>query len=103
MYLPDLLVSNFHKQAFVSDHRRLLAKVLPWYDIPDKYIRVISVVQKNKIGLVKVSLIKLKSGVRQGCILFLFICIILRDFVLRSTAKAMGEYGIENGSKNILD
>ena len=44
-----------------------------------------------------------KSGVKQGCLLPPFTWIILMDFVLRSTGKAMGDYGIKWGGKSLLD
>ena len=37
----------------------------------------------------------IKSGVKQGCVLSPFIWIILMDFVLRSTGKAIGDHGIK--------
>ena len=36
----------------------------------------------------------IKSGVKQGCVLSSFMWIILMDFVLRSTGKAIGDQGI---------
>ena len=42
----------------------------------------------------------IKSGVKQGCVLSPFIWIILMDFVLRSTEKAIGDHGIKMGRKN---
>ena len=44
----------------------------------------------------------IKSEVKQGCALSPFISIILMDFVLRSTCKAIGEYKIKWGEKIIL-
>ena len=45
----------------------------------------------------------IKSGVKQGCVLSLFIWTILMGFVLRSTGKAMGDYGIKLREKTILN
>jgi len=45
----------------------------------------------------------IKSGVKQGCILPLFIWIILMDFVLRNTGEAIGDHGIKGGGKTLLD
>ena len=44
----------------------------------------------------------IKSGVEQGCFPSLSTWIILMDFALRSTAKAMREYRIEWRSENHL-
>ena len=38
---------------------------------------------------------EIKSGVKQGFVLSPFIWIILMDFVLRSTGKAIGDHGIK--------
>ena len=81
--------------------RRALAKVL--YGIPDKYIKVITMYDNN-IATVKVrNEVSSWSGVKQGCVLSPFIWIILMDFVLRSTRKAMGGDGIKWGGKTLLD
>ena len=45
----------------------------------------------------------INSGVKQGCVLPPFIWIILMDFVLRSTEKAIGDHGIKWGGKILLD
>ena len=45
----------------------------------------------------------IKSGVKQGCVLSPFIWIILMDFVLRSTGKAIGDHGIKWGGRTLLD
>ena len=44
-----------------------------------------------KTGNVVSSWFCIKSGVKQGCVLSPFIWIILMDFVLRSTGKAIGD------------
>ena len=48
-----------------------------------------------KIGYEVRSWFCIKSGVKQGCVLSLFIGIILIDFVFRSTGKAMGDHEIK--------
>ena len=45
----------------------------------------------------------IKSGVKQGCVLSLFIWIILMEFVLKSTGKAIGDHGIKWGGKTLVD
>ena len=45
----------------------------------------------------------IKSGVKQGCVLSSFIWIILMDFVLRSTGKAIEDHGIKWEGKTHLD
>ena len=104
------LVLSFidYEQAFDSVDRRALAKVLSLYGIPEKYIKVISAMYENNTAAVKVgnevsSWFCIKSGVKQGCVLSPFIWIILMDFVLRSTGKAMETIGIKWGGKKLLD
>ena len=68
--------------------------------MPDKQIKVISAIYENNIAAVKVgnevsSWLCIRSGVKQGCVLFPLIRIILIYFVLRSTGKAMGDHGIK--------
>jgi hypothetical protein len=63
---------------------------------------------KNKTAVVKVgnevsSWFCIKSGAKQGCVLSPFIWIILMNFVLRSTGKAMGDCKIKWGGKGLLD
>ena len=45
----------------------------------------------------------IKSGDKQGCVLSPFIRIILMDFVLRSTGKAIGDHEIKWGGKTLMD
>ena len=89
-----------YEQIFDSVDKRALAKVLSLCGIPDKCIKVISAMYKNNTAVVKVgnkvsSSFYIKSGVKQGCFLSPFVWIILMDFVLRSTGKAMTEHGIK--------
>jgi hypothetical protein len=53
---PNILASNNpdYEQVFDSADRRDLPKVLSFYGIPDKCIKVISTVYKNNIAVVKV-------------------------------------------------
>jgi hypothetical protein len=94
--------------VFNSVDRKALAKVLSLYGIPDKYIKVISAMSKNNTAAVKVgnevsSCFFYKSRVKQGCVLSPFIWIILMDFVLRSTGKAMRDHRIKWGGRTLLD
>ena len=57
-------------------------------------------IYENNISAIKVNSL---SGVTQGCVIAPIIGIILMDFVLRSTAKAIGEHEIKWGSKTLLD
>jgi hypothetical protein len=89
-----------YEQTFDSVHRRALAKVLSLYDITDKYIKVINSMYKNNTAVVKVGYkirlrkeirwFRIKSVVRQGCVIFPFIWTIVMYFFLRSTGKATG-------------
>ena len=65
---------------------------------------MISSMYENNTAAVKVgnevsSWFRIRSGVKQGCVLSPFIWIILMDLVLRSTGKTMGEHGIKFGGK----
>ena len=97
-----------YEEAFDSVDRRALAKVLSLYGMPDKYIKVICAIYENtaalKVGNEVRSWFCIKSGVEQGCVLSPFILIILMEFVLRSTGKAIGDHGIKlRGKKTLLD
>ena len=92
-------------RAFDSVDRGALAELLSLYCMPDKYIEMIHVLKESNIVVAKVgnevsSWFRIKSGVKQRCVLSPFIWIILMNFVLRSTGKAMGDHGIEWGEKN---
>ena len=56
-----------------------------------------------KVGNEVSSWFRIKSESKQGCVLSPFIWIILMDFVLRSTGKAIGDHGIKWGGKALLD
>ena len=49
------------------------------------------------------SLFCVKSRVKQGCVLSPLLWIILTDFVLKSTGKAIRDHGIKWGEKAPLD
>ena len=97
-----------YEQDSDSVDRRSLKKVLSLYGIPEKYIKVICAMYGNNTTAVKVenevsNWFCIKSGVKQGCVLFSFIWILLMDFVLRSTGKAIGDHRIKWGGKTLLD
>ncbi|XP_065565786.1 uncharacterized protein LOC136030643 [Artemia franciscana] len=103
---PNIMVIILigYEQPFDSADRRALGKFQSSYRIPDKYIKMNSAIYEDNIVAVKVgnmvsSCFHTKSGVQQGYDLSPIIWIILMYFVLRSTAKAMREYGIKRGSK----
>ena len=97
-----------YEQAFDSVDRTALTKVLSLYGIPEKYIKVICAMYENNTAAVKIgnevsNWFCIKSGVKQGCVLSPFIWIILMDFILRSTGKAIGDHGIKWGGRTLLD
>ena len=105
--MRSAFIVNFidSEQLFDSVDRRALAKVLSLYGIPDKYIKAICATYENNTAAVKVgnevsSWFCIKSGFKQGCVLSPFIWIILMDFVLRSTGKAIGDKGIKWGDES---
>ena len=78
------------------------------YGIPDKYIKIISAMCQNNTAAVKVgnevsNWLCIKSGVMQDCVLSPFVWIVLMDFVLRSTGKAMEDHKIKWRWKTLLD
>ena len=100
------LVLSFidYELAFDYVDRRPLAMVLPLYGIPDKYIKVISDMYENTTAAFKVgnkvsSWFCIISRVKQGCILYPFIWIILLEFILRSR-KGIGRPRIQMERKN---
>ena len=102
------LVLSFidYEEVLDSADRRALVKVLSLYGISDKYTIVIRTVYENIIVVVKVgnedtSWFRIRSGVKQGSVLSLMGR--LSDFVVRSTAKAMGDHGTKWGGKTLLD
>ena len=61
-------------KVFDSAVRRALAKVLSLYSIPDKYIKVISVMYENNTSGVKIESevsigFRIIVGVKEGCVL----------------------------------
>ena len=69
------------------------------YGTLNKNIKVIDVLYDNKISLVKVknkvnSWFRIESGINQGSVLFSFIWIVLKEFFLMFTKKAMEEHGM---------
>ena len=92
------------EQVFDSLDRRALVKVLSLYGILDKSIKVISAMYENntaaKVWIEASSWFHIKSGAKQGSVLSPCIWIIVMDFNLKSTGKAIGEHGI-NGDEKI--
>ena len=69
---------------------------------------MISAIYENNTAAVKArnevsDWFRIKSGVKQGRVLSPFVWIILMDFVLRNTGKAMGKHRIKWGRKAFLD
>jgi len=96
------------EKVFELADRRALAKILSFYGIPDKYIKVISTIFGNNNAAVKVEneisgWFRIKSRVKKGHFISPFMVIILMEFVLSSTAKTVGEHGIKWRSKTLLD
>ena len=56
-----------------------------------------------KVGNAVSSWFCIKSGVKQGGVLFPFMHIILMNSALRSTGKAMGDHAIKWGGKTLLN
>jgi len=85
--------------VFNSADRRALEKLFRKVT-KDKYMEGISAIYEKNVAAVKViqdisSWFRIKSGVKQGCVLYPFMRIILMDFVLRSRGKVMGKHRIK--------
>ena len=96
---PLILSFINYDQAFDSVDSKALAKILSLYGIPDKYIKVICVMYENNTAGVKVG----NEVANWFCIKSGFIWIILTDFMLRSIGKAIGDIGIQQGGKTLLN
>jgi len=86
------LIINFidFRKAFDSVHRPSLWKILTYYGIPERFINIFKALYDNSSCCVKTAsgyteFFEIVSGVRQGCILSLFLFIIVIDFVMRRT------------------
>ena len=69
---------------------------------------MISIIYENNTAVVKLenevnNWFRIKSRVKQGCVISLFTRIMLMDFVLKSTGKAIGEHCIKWGGKIFLE
>ena len=75
---PLILGFKDYERAFNSVNKRALSKVLSFYDVPEKQMKVISAIYVNNTAVVKVgnevsSWFCTKSGVKQGCVLSPFV------------------------------
>jgi len=61
--------------------------------------KITAVKQGNEVN----SWFRIKSRVKEGCVLSPFIWVILMDFIIKSTAKKMGEPTFKWKSKTLLD
>ena len=93
---PLVLSFIYYEQAFNSADKRVLAKFLSFYSKPDNNNAA------DKVGNGISSWFCIKSGVQQGYVLSPFVWIILIEFVLRSTAMAMGEHEINSCIQTLL-
>ena len=81
------------EKAFDSVHQESLWKILESYGIPDKIIEIIKSLYDDAESCVKINesentiWFKIKTGVRQGCILSPLLFVIAIDWVLKQAIK----------------
>ena len=95
---PILLNFVDFKKVFDSIHRASLWKIAALYGIPQKYIKIINNMYLNSTCCIKVEngnskLFNIETGTRQGCILSLFLFLLVIDFILKNAIDNT-EHGI---------
>ena len=93
------LVFVDYEKAFDSLHRETLWKIMKYYGIPDKYIRLVKMFyDENECSIITESGIgpwfTVKSGVKQGCVMSGFLFILAVDWIMRQTV-ARNNTGIQ--------
>ena len=80
------------EKAFDSIHRESLWYILKAYNIPDKVIRIIKLFYENfECAVVDEGIqsewFKVKTGVKQGCVMSGFLFLLAIDYVMKQTTK----------------
>ena len=85
-----LLFIDFEK-AFDSIDRDTLWKILNYYGVPDKLVKMIMAIYEDSECCVRtengdIRFFKIMSGVKQGCVLSPFLFVIVMDYILRQSS-----------------
>ena len=86
---PILLNFGDFKKAFDSMHCESLWKIAALYGIPQKYIKIIKNMHLNSSCCIKTEngnseFFNIETGARQGCILSIFLFLLVIDFILKN-------------------
>ncbi|VDO91053.1 unnamed protein product [Schistosoma margrebowiei] len=98
---------NIPAEAFDSVDRRTLWKLLQQYGVPEK---IVNIIRNSHDGLqCKVvhggqltDAFQVRTGVRQGCLLYPFLFLLVVDWIVR-TSISEGKHGIRWTAQNQLD
>ena len=98
-----LLFIDFEK-AFDSVDRDTLWKILKYYGVPDKLVKMIIALYEDSECCVRTEngdtrFFKIMSGVKQGCVLSPFLFVIVMDYILRQSSGI----GVKISSRLISD
>ena len=98
-----LLFIDFEKK-FNSVDRDTLWKILNYYGVPDKLVKIINTVYEDSECCVRTEngdtrLFKIMSGVKQGCVLSPFLFVIVIDYILRQSSGI----GVKISKRQISD
>ena len=85
------------EKAFDSIHRESLWKIMKSYGIPEKLVKMVKIMYEDFECTVmddgeQTRWIKIKTGVKQGCVMSGFLFLIAIDWVMRKTTQ-----GYKNG------
>ena len=98
-----LLFIDFEK-AFDSVDRDTSWKILKYYGVPDKLVKIIIAIYEDSECCVRTEngdtrFFKIMSGVKQGCVLKPFLFVIVMDYILRQSSGI----GVKISSRQISD
>ncbi|XP_065572926.1 uncharacterized protein LOC136035227 [Artemia franciscana] len=98
-----LLFIDFEK-VFDSVDRDTLWKILKYYRVPDKLVKMIIALYEDSECCVRTEnrdtrFFKIMSGVKQRCVLSPFLFVIVMDYILRQSSGI----GVKNSSRQISD
>lgn len=87
-----------YEKAFDSVHCETMWKIMQFYGIPPKFIRMVKLFYNNtKCSMVDVAgnsdWFIVKAGVKQGCVMSGFLFLLVIDWIMRKTTE-QGNTGI---------
>ena len=98
------LLFIYFEKAFDSIDRDTLWKILNYYGIPDKLVKMIMALYEDSECCVRTEngdtrFFKIMSGVKQGCVLSPFLFVIVMDYILWQSSGC----GVKISSQQISD